>query len=225
MFAKSVVKAFLILAIAMSSLGSAMTAGAEAGILKKYVVGRTLLEVEKRWARKAAKEALQRNVTSKLTRNFAKEILSPTPKNPGFQSFTKRGLESLERKIAARTATKQEIKRLGSYERFNARRQDGVNQFWNAEAQNLREGSKGTRNWSPAQQRDIQAAGKGRPTFQGEPMVGHHRFNARSYPQIADNPKNIYPATKSEHLNRWHGGDTRIPVHGTPRNPKFPEQF
>lgn len=41
-------------------------------------------------------------------------------------------------------------------------------------------------------------------------MQGHHKFNALDHPQIANNHKNIYPATKTEYFERWHGGNWQM---------------
>jgi hypothetical protein len=45
------------------------------------------------------------------------------------------------------------------------------------------------------------------------------------YPQVADEPLNIYPVTYYEHFNRWHGGRWRNPTSGKPLSPDVPEWF
>lgn len=213
----------LVALLAIASVNVATLSVAEAGLLRKYIIGKTLVSVEKKWAKKAAAEAVQRKIAAKLARNFSKEMISPKATKPGFKAFAPKDLATLEGKIANRSASKSEIKRLSSDERFAARRKAGVDRFWSQEADRIRAGQPGTREWSSKQAQDI--ARDARPNFQGKPLDGHHKYNARSYPQIADNPNNIYPATKAEHLNRWHGGNTTVPTQGLPRNPKFPEQF
>lgn len=56
-------------------------------------------------------------------------------------------------------------------------------------------------------------------------MEGHHRYNALDYPQLADNPDIIYPATYDEHFNRWHGGNWQNDTDGQPLNLLFEEEF
>lgn len=56
-------------------------------------------------------------------------------------------------------------------------------------------------------------------------MEGHHKRNIAEYPALADDPNNIYPATKYEHFERWHGGNWQNETHGTPNNPLIPEEF
>ena len=36
---------------------------------------------------------------------------------------------------------------------------------------------------------------------------------------------NIYPATKNEHFNRWHGGNWQNDTFGEPLKPWIPEDF
>ena len=56
-------------------------------------------------------------------------------------------------------------------------------------------------------------------------MEGHHTYNALDYPQLADNPDIIYPATKDEHFNRWHGENYQNDTSGLPLKPDYPEEF
>jgi hypothetical protein len=75
----------------------------------------------------------------------------------------------------------------------------------------------------PGQREDIV---NGRvPRFTGEAMEGHHMHNALDFPQLADDPANIFPATWNEHFNRWHGRNWQNDTFGFPRNPFFPEEF
>jgi len=61
--------------------------------------------------------------------------------------------------------------------------------------------------------------------FDDNPIEGHHKYNALDYPHLADDPKNIFPTTWTEHFYRWHGGNFRNDTNGTPLNPLFPEDF
>lgn len=63
------------------------------------------------------------------------------------------------------------------------------------------------------------------PKYNGEPIQGHHKYNALDHPQLASDPKNIYPATRTEHFERWHGGNWRKDSFGEPVNLKYPEEF
>lgn len=56
-------------------------------------------------------------------------------------------------------------------------------------------------------------------------IEGHHKYNAVGYSQIADDSKNIYPGTKLEHLQRWHGGNFQNDISGVPNDPSFKEEF
>lgn len=94
----------------------------------------------------------------------------------------------------------------------------GVSEFWTAEQQRLQAGLPGTRNWSPA-------AGAG--ILQGKQprgIYGHHKYSVSEYPQLANDPSNIYPVTFYEHLFRWHGGRWQ-PTHGVPLDEGFKEWF
>ncbi|WP_427198614.1 hypothetical protein ACNFZE_16770 [Pseudomonas aeruginosa] len=119
--------------------------------------------------------------------------------------------------------TREEYQRLDWDRRFANRRATGVRQFWAEERARLQQGQMGTRNWNPQQKADI-LSGK-RPQFNGETVQGHHKYNALDHPQLANDPKNIYPATKTEHFGRWHGGNWRNDTFGKPVNPDFPEEF
>ncbi|OCA77129.1 hypothetical protein BBI01_01310 [Chryseobacterium artocarpi] len=129
----------------------------------------------------------------------------------------------LKEKLKNRTITKEEYKRLEWDRRFTNRRARGVSRFWANERKLLRDELPGTRDWTPEQRQDI-LNGK-TPKFDGDPIEGHHRYNALDHPHLADNPHNIYPATDKEHLYRWHGGNYRNDTYGTPNNPHYPEEF
>ena len=125
--------------------------------------------------------------------------------------------------MESRSATREDWARLEWDRRFQNRRRTGVRRFWAEERRRLAEGESGTRNWTPEQVEEI-LAGR-RPTFEGETMTGHHRRSALEHPQLANDPENIYPATTTEHLQRWHGGDFQNPTFGEPFNPEIPEEF
>ena len=63
------------------------------------------------------------------------------------------------------------------------------------------------------------------PKHNGDPIEGHHKYNALDHPQIADDANNIYPATNAEHFSRWHGGNYQNDTFGKPLDTSFPEEF
>ncbi|MCU0092451.1 DUF6531 domain-containing protein [Pseudomonas koreensis] len=129
----------------------------------------------------------------------------------------------LQGKVETRTATRDEVAHLDWDRRFSNRRQRGVDRFWSEERKRLRAGEKGTRDWSPEQADDIMR--NKRPKFDDKTIEGHHMYNALDYPQLADKAFNIYPATRDEHLYRWHGGSFQNETKGKPLNPLVPEDF
>ncbi|MBF7142696.1 MULTISPECIES: PAAR domain-containing protein [Pseudomonas] len=131
--------------------------------------------------------------------------------------------KALKRKLDSRTITKEEYARLDWDRRFSNKKTKGIARFWAQERLSLKAGNEGTRNWSQEQKAAILDYKK--PTFNGEPIQGHHRYNASAHPHLASDPKNIYPATRTEHLKRWHGGSWRNDSFGEPVNPSFLEEF
>lgn len=130
---------------------------------------------------------------------------------------------ALQAKVDGRSITRAEWERLQFDRRFRNRRLRGVDRYWAEERRRLRAGEPGTRNWTPTQRDDILE--RRTPRFGDEPIEGHHLHNAADYPDIADDAANIYPATKNEHLRRWHGGNFQNDTAGQPLNPDFPEDF
>lgn len=129
----------------------------------------------------------------------------------------------LKEKLKNRTITREEYRHLEWNRRFENRRRRGINRFWAKEKEKLKNGEPGTRNWSEKQRDDI-LNGKV-PKYKGEPVEGHHKYNATDYPHLADNPDNIYPATPNEHFERWHGGNYQNSTNGKPNNINFKEEF
>ncbi len=177
----------------------------------------------------AGKAQALKKVTSKVNR-AATALKAATKRaekvvsyNTPFKPLNVKQKSSLSRKLNERTITKDEYKKLEWDRRFNNRRSRGVSRYWAEERKALRRGEPGTRNWSKEQRSDIL---KGKtPKHNGEPVEGHHKYNALDHPQLADDPRNIYPATKIEHLKRWHGGDFKNDTRGVPLDKNFPEEF
>ncbi|MGQ3853880.1 RHS repeat-associated core domain-containing protein, partial [Pseudomonas capsici] len=131
--------------------------------------------------------------------------------------------EALLEKVESRTATQDEVAHLDWDRRFSLRRRQGVRGFWSDERARLKRGEPGTRNWSETQKEDI--LNKKTPKFNDKSIEGHHMYNALDYPQLANDRLNIYPATRSEHQYRWHGGNFQNDTMGKPLNPLVPEEF
>ena len=140
-----------------------------------------------------------------------------------FQPLSASSNTALEAKISQRTATRDEYQQVQWSRRFDNRRSRGVQRFWSAERKRLLAGQDGSRSWTAEQQSRI--IKRLTPQFNDQPIEGHHRYNALNYPDIADNPSYIYPATDLEHLYRWHGGNYQNETHGAPLNPLFDEEF
>ncbi|WP_232097391.1 polymorphic toxin-type HINT domain-containing protein [Gimesia maris] len=140
-----------------------------------------------------------------------------------FQPLSKSQRTALKSKLDDRTITQQEFKHLEWDRRFANRRATGVRRFWASERVRLRAGEPGTRAWTPEQAEAILAGRK--PQFNGETLEGHHLFNALDHPHIANESWNIYPATRTEHFQRWHGGNWQNDTFGQPLNPLFFEEF
>ena len=108
-------------------------------------------------------------------------------------------------KIKARTATKEEYKRLQWDKRFSRRKKDGIKHFWIEERERVKQGKSLTRNWSNQQINEIRD--KMTPAFQFKPLEAHHTYSAKDFPHLANLGAVIYPATHNEHLKGWHGGN------------------
>lgn len=80
---------------------------------------------------------------------------------------------------------------------------------WNKEQQLVKEG-KGTRNWSPEQQKDILEKGKAYDES-GVAFQGQHMKSADKYPEYQGDPDNIQFLTREEHLVA-HDGNWRNPT-------------
>lgn len=187
------------------------------GLEAAEAVGAGAQKVEQKAIQKIEESTAGKSTAGKSTASSVSTY--DTPFNP----LTKSQKANLKAKLESRTITNEEYQHLNWDRRFANRRATGVRQFWAEERARLRAGEKGSRNWSPDQQNAI-LSGK-RPTLNGETIEGHHKYNASDHPQIANDPKNIYPATRPEHFNRWHGGSWRNNSFGEPVNPLHGEEF
>lgn len=177
---------------------------------KKGIVAKTTSSLIKK---KATKQ-----VTNKAIGKFVEKVKIPYDKK-----LSKKKLDELKKKIDNRTITKEEYEEYNWNRKIDKARAEGVRKFYQNEKEVLKNGEKGARNYTEKMKEEI-INGK-RPTFNGKPLEGHHKYSVEKYPNLAKEPTNIYPTTKDEHLHRWHGGNYRNPTLGTPINPKFKEEF
>ncbi|MDZ5723418.1 teneurin-3 [Acetobacterium sp. K1/6] len=82
---------------------------------------------------------------------------------------------------------------------------------WNDEQQLVQEG-KGTRDWTPEQQKDILEKGKAYDE-KGKAFEGHHMLNVERFPEHQGNPQNVEFLSRSEHLQA-HDGNYQNPTCG-----------
>ncbi|USQ96570.1 RHS repeat-associated core domain-containing protein [Caulobacter sp. RL271] len=139
----------------------------------------------------------------------------PTAYGTPYRQLSQKARSALLEKVQSRTITRAEWQRLQWHDRLTARRQEGIDQFWHQERQNLANGLPGTRNWNAQARQSIMDGGTPRGIF------GHHKYSVSRYPQLANDPANIAPVTFSEHFQGWHGGNWRNPSHGVPLKPEF----
>ena len=90
---------------------------------------------------------------------------------------------------------------------------------WLKEQELVAEG-KGTRNWTPEQQKEILELGKAYYHSEnpddindGKAFEGHHMKSAEAYPEYQGAPENIQFLSRPEH-KKAHGGDYRNPTNG-----------
>lgn len=94
-----------------------------------------------------------------------------------------------------------------------------VRAAWQKE-QELVSAGKGTRDWTPEQQKEILELGKAYyhsedpdDSNDGKAFEGHHMKSAETYPEYQGDPENIQFLSRPEHLEA-HGGDYRNPTNG-----------
>lgn len=86
-----------------------------------------------------------------------------------------------------------------------------VTQAWENEQRLVSEG-KGTRDWTPEQQRDILDKGKAYGA-NGRIFEGHHMKSVEGHPDFQGDPGNIQFLSRTEHKNA-HGGSFQNPTNG-----------
>lgn len=93
--------------------------------------------------------------------------------------------------------------------RRTAESQKAIREAWEKEQELVKQG-KGTRNWTPEQQKDILEKGKAYDE-NGKAFEGQHMKSAEQYPEYQGNPGNIQFLTREEHLEA-HGGSWKNPT-------------
>ena len=100
-------------------------------------------------------------------------------------------------------------------------RNKAVREAWNKELELVQEG-KGTREWTPEQQKDILEKGRAYDE-NGKAFEGQHMKSAEMYPEYQGDPGNIQFLTRAEHLEA-HNGNWRNPTNWY-YNPVTKEKF
>ncbi len=144
---------------------------------------------------------------------------APVAYGTPFAQLSRKSMSRLEAKVDARTITRDEWDRLSWFKRLTDRRQAGIDAFWTNERAQLGNGLPGSRNWNSTALSQILAGG------QPSGIFSHHRYSVSLYPQLANDPNFIWPATFYEHFYKWHGGAWRNPTSGAPLNPDLPDSF
>lgn len=100
-------------------------------------------------------------------------------------------------------------------------RNKAVREAWNKELELVQEG-KGTREWTPEQQKDILEKGRAYDE-NGKAFEGQHMKSAKMYPEYQGEPGNIQFLTRAEHLEA-HDGNWQNPTNWY-YNPVTKEKF
>lgn len=160
-----------------------------------------------------------RSSSAPFTNPSASDIISARVKGLDLRShpvksFSDTSYVKIRQKVDARTATKAEYRKLQQGIRLNRRRREGPRKFLTQEAIRIKTGQPTTRNWSAAQAQEIVSGSY--PTYRGRKLEGHHSYSVAKYPHLANRHEVIYPATHHEHIQGWHGGNTRNSMPGKP---------
>ena len=100
-------------------------------------------------------------------------------------------------------------------------RNKAVREAWNKELELVQEG-KGTREWTPEQQKDILEKGRAYDE-NGKAFEGQHMKSAEMYPEYQGEPGNIQFLTRAEHIEA-HDGNWQNPTNWY-YNPVTKEKF
>lgn len=131
-----------------------------------------------------------------------------------YKQLSAKKMNQLNKKVVSRTITKSEFRVYDSNKRLTRRRDRGVDSFWKQETKRILSGAPTTRNWTPEQKHDI--IHNRRPKQNGKTLQSHHTYSVSRYPHLANRGEVIFPATFSEHLHGWHGGNFKKSLPGRP---------
>ena len=131
-----------------------------------------------------------------------------------YKQMSYKKLKILNEKEANRTLTKEEYKRKEWQRRLSARRRKGIKDFWKRECSLIRHDLPTTRNWSKEQQQEILSSKQ--PKYNGKTLASHHTYSVAKFPHLANRGELIYPVTTYEHIQGWHGGNTKNSLPGIP---------
>ena len=95
--------------------------------------------------------------------------------------------------------------------RRNIEARKAIEEAWKREQELVKQG-KGTRDWTPEQQKDILENGKAYDE-EGRTFEGHHKKSVAAYPEHQGNPDNIQLLTRDEH-QQAHGGNYQNSTNG-----------
>ena len=95
--------------------------------------------------------------------------------------------------------------------RRNIEARKAIEEAWKREQELVKQG-KGTRDWTPEQQKDILENGKAYDE-EGRAFEGHHKKSVAAYPEHQGNPDNIQFLTRDEH-QQAHGGNYQNSTNG-----------
>ncbi len=140
-----------------------------------------------------------------------------------YKQLNSKKIKLFKQKEANRTLTKKEYKQREWQKRLNARRQAGIDEFWRNERNLIINNLPTTRNWNAKQRADIINSKK--PKYKDITMQSHHTYSVAKYPHLANVGSLIYPTTRYEHSNRWHGRNFKTSLPGKPFNPTIEEEF
>ena len=130
------------------------------------------------------------------------------------RQLSRKKMKEFRSKIDDRTITKEEWERYNWNKRFGSRRDKGVRQFWKQEKERIINDEPLTKDWTSEQIETI--LNNKRAKFDGNTIQGHHTYSASKYPHLCNKGEVIYPATKNEHFNGWHGGNYKNSLPGKP---------
>ena len=133
------------------------------------------------------------------------------------KQMSKKKIFDIKKRIISneRTITKEEYQQYAWNEKIVSKRNRGVQRFWSAERQRVKNNEVPTRQWTSEQiQCLLDKNSKNPRSGSGKPFQVHHTYSVSKYPHLSDNANIMYPATFEEHKNSWHGGNYKNSLPG-----------